>query len=50
MVKPKFAFHTVSINVVGPLATCTSGFKYLIVAIDDLTKWVEVKPINNLIA
>ena len=48
MVKPKFAFYTVSVDVVGPLATCTGGFKYLIVAINDLTKWVEANPITNL--
>lgn len=50
LIKPKFAFHTVSIDVVGPLATCTGGFKYLIVAIDDLTKWVKAKPISSLTA
>ena len=50
MVKLKFAFYTISINIVGPLATCTGGFKYLIIAINDLTKWVEAKPITNLIA
>ena len=38
------------IDVLGPLATCTGEFKYQIVAIDDLTKWVEAKPITNLTA
>lgn len=48
LVKPKFAWHTVSIDVVGPLPKCSSGHMYLIVAIDELTKWVEAKPICNL--
>ena len=50
LVKPKFAWHTVSIDVVGPIPKCSSGHIYLIIAIDELTKWVEAKPICNLSA
>ena len=28
----------------------TGGFKYLIVAIDDLTKWVKARAIKDLLA
>ena len=38
---PDFAFHTISIDVVGPFTESISGCKFLIVAIDKLTKWVE---------
>ena len=46
--KPIFAWHTLFIDVVGPLHKCSSGYMYLIVVIDKLTKWVEAKPICNL--
>ena len=48
LVKPKFAFHTISINIAGPLDKCAGGFSYIMFAIDDLTKWVEAKPIRDL--
>ena len=38
---PKFAFHTVSIDIVGPFPTSNVGNRFLFVAIDKLTKWVE---------
>ena len=36
-----FAFHTISIYVVGPFTESTRSCKSLIVAIDKFTKWVE---------
>ena len=45
---PRFAWHTVSLDVVGPLPTAPGNFKYIIVAIDEMTKWIEVKAIKNL--
>ena len=49
-VKPKFAWHTVLLDIVGPFQNCSSNYKYVIVAIDEFTKWVEMKPIRDLLA
>lgn len=35
---PKFTFHTVSIDFIGPFLEIASGYKFLIIAIDKLTK------------
>ena len=48
MMEPQFAWHTISIDIVGPLPICPGQFKYLIVAIKELTKWIKVKPICDL--
>ena len=48
LVKPKFAWHTVSMDLVGPLPPSTIGVKYIIVAIDHLTKWVEARSVKDL--
>ena len=47
LVRPGFAFHTVAIDVVGPLPASKSKNRFIIVAIDQLTKWVEAKAIPN---
>ena len=47
LVRPGFTFHTVAIDVVGPLPLTHCRNKYIIVAIDHLTKWVEAKAIPN---
>ena len=47
---PDFAFHTISIDVVGPFTESTSGCKFLIVAIDKLKKWVEAVTVASAMA
>lgn len=44
----RFAWNTVSIDVVGPLPTSNTQLKYIIVAIYCLTKWVKARPIRDL--
>jgi transposase InsO family protein len=43
------AFERVSIDFIGPLPTTLTGNRYILVAIDHLTKWVEAKalPTDN---
>lgn len=48
LVRPKFAWHTVSIDVMGPLAASTGNTKYVIVAIDHLTRWVETRALAKV--
>ena len=50
LILPSFTFHTVAIDVVGPFTTSSSGNCFLIVAIDQLTKWVEVLAVPSATA
>ena len=50
LTRPNFAWHTVSIDVVGPLPLSNLRSKYIIVAIDHLTKWVEARAIRDVSA
>ena len=43
-----YAWNTVSIDVVGPLPVSIGKAKYIIVAIDGLTKWVEACTTSNI--
>jgi transposase InsO family protein len=36
------------LDIVGPLRTAPRGYTHQLVAIDKLSKWVEVRPITNL--
>ena len=40
-------FHCIGIDYVGPLPVSSKGNKYIIVAIDYLTKWPEAKPVRH---
>ena len=48
-VKPHYVWHSISIDVIGPLPPCSSKHQYIIIAVDGLTKWVEAKPIRVLV-
>lgn len=48
MVQPHFSWHTVSMDVVGPLPCSGPGFCYVIVAIDYLTKWVKARSLRKV--
>ena len=49
-IKSNYTWHTVSVDVVGPFDLSSLRNKYLIVAIDYLTKWVEIWAIKGLTA
>ena len=42
LIKPNFAWHIISIDMIGPLGKSTYSHNYIIVAIDHLTKWIEI--------
>ena len=48
VIKAHYAFHTVSMDLIGPLPVSSQGVKYIFVAIYHLTKWVKARAINNL--
>jgi len=43
-----WSFAIWGIDLVGPLATTRGRFKYLVVAVDYFTKWVEVEPLMDM--
>lgn len=44
---PKQAFERVQIDVMGPFTTSSKGNKYVVTAIDYLTKWIEARAIKE---
>ena len=36
--------------MIGPLPTAPGGFKFILVAVDKFTKWIEVKPIAKMLS
>jgi hypothetical protein len=43
-------FAVWGLDIIGPLQKAPGGFTHLLVAIDKFSKWVEVRPITNLMA
>jgi hypothetical protein len=43
-----WSFAIWGIDIVGALPRAPGGFKFLLVAIDTFTKWMEVMPIVNI--
>ena len=52
LVLPNCAFHTVSINIIGPMkrSNKSSNNRYIISTVDHFTKWVEAEAISILSA
>jgi hypothetical protein len=44
-ISPAWPFACWGLDQVGPLKKAKGGFKYIFVAIDKLTKWIEYKPL-----
>jgi hypothetical protein len=42
-------YHTL-VDIVGPLTTTQGNYKYIVVAVEYFTKWIEVKPLVNRVA
>ena len=43
-------FHTWEIDILGPFSLATCQIKYVVVAIEYFTKWIEVEPIAQITA
>ena len=50
LVLPQHAFHTVSINAVGPLPRSRSGCWFILIVVDHFSKWVEARPTKDITA
>jgi ribonuclease HI len=45
-IPPTWPFTCWGLNMIGPLPTAPGGFNRVLVAIDNFTKWIEVKPVT----
>ena len=45
-IKPTTAFAKIGIDIIGPLPRTLRGNRYIVLAIDYLTKWVEARPLQ----
>ena len=50
LILPQHAFHTVSIDAVGPFPRSRSGNRFILIAIDHFSKWVEAKATRDISA
>jgi hypothetical protein len=41
-------FAVWGLDLVGPLQKAPGGYTHLLVAIDKFSKWIEVRPLNNI--
>jgi hypothetical protein len=46
-IPPTWPFACWGLDMIGPLPTMPGGFNRVLVAIDKLTKWIEVKPVTS---
>ena len=47
-IETKYPFHTVALDIIGPLKMTARGYKYVLVMIDLFTSWVEAIPLKTL--
>jgi hypothetical protein len=44
---PSSPFHLIGVDHLGPFKSTSAGYRHIIVAIDYLTKWIEVQPVPD---
>ncbi|KAI9552649.1 integrase core domain protein [Daphnia sinensis] len=44
---PSSPFHLIGVDHLGPFKSTSTGYRHIIVAIDYLTKWIEVQPVPD---
>ncbi|GKC92005.1 reverse transcriptase domain-containing protein [Tanacetum coccineum] len=47
-VRSGWSFSHWGVNILGPLPTAPGGFKFLAIAVEHSTKWVEIKPLTTI--
>jgi hypothetical protein len=48
LITPSWPLQRWGIDIVGPLITAQGNYKYIVVAVEYFTKWIEVKPLVNI--
>jgi hypothetical protein len=50
LITPSWLLQRWGIDIMGPLTTAQGNYKYAVVAVQYFTKWIEVKPLVNIVA
>jgi hypothetical protein len=50
LITPLWPLQRWGIDIVGPVTTSQGNYKYVVVAVEYFTKWIEVKPLVNIAA
>jgi hypothetical protein len=50
LITPSWLLQRWGIDIVGPLPTAEGNYKYTVVAVEYFTKWIEVKPLLNIVS
>jgi hypothetical protein len=50
LITPSWPLQRWGTDIVGPLTTAQGNYKYVVVALEYFTKWIEVKPLANIAA
>jgi transposase InsO family protein len=48
MITPSWPFVVWGVDILGPFPRAVGGYRFLYVAIDKFTKWLEVTPVVNI--
>jgi hypothetical protein len=50
LITPSWLLQRWGINIVGPLTIAQENYKYAVVAVEYFMKWIEAKPLVNIVA
>jgi hypothetical protein len=50
LITPSWPLQRWGINIEGPLTIAQGNYKYVVVAVEYFTKWIEAKPLINIAA
>jgi hypothetical protein len=49
-IPPSCPFTMLGLDSVGPFRTARGGYRYILVAVDKFTKWIEVQPLTKVMS